>query len=130
MAILKADKQLENKFLARKIKNWFTLKNFETKALFKDDTYLIKAKKSSGLRTFVGADRAIEVLINIQEGKTSVEVRQGSWKKNIVSNAAWLVVTGGMNLAISGWSVVIQKDLENFIREILENETELEEIDL
>jgi len=59
-----------------------------------------------------------------------VEVRQGSWQTNAISNAAWFVVTGGMNLAISGWSIVIQKDLENHIKKVLDDIGGFQEIEL
>jgi hypothetical protein len=80
----------------------------------------VKARKSSTLRSVIGADRAIEVGVRTADGKTRVLVCQGSWKTNVISNAAWLFVTGGINLAISGWSIVIQKDLEGYVREVLE----------
>lgn len=60
----------------------------------------VKARKASAFRAIVGADRAMEIGIRQWIGETQVEVRQGSWKTNIVSNTAWLVVTSGMNLLI------------------------------
>jgi hypothetical protein len=45
-------------------------------------------------------------------------------------NAVWLVANGGMNLLISGWSVVIQKDLETFVRSVLAELAGTHEVDL
>lgn len=122
--------KVDNRELANVIKNWFTQKHFETKTLEQDGSYAVKARKSSGFRAFVGADRAIEVAIRTSGNETHVDVRQGSWKTNAISNVAWLVVTGGMNLAISGWSVVIQKDLENYIRKVLDDMSGAKEVEL
>ncbi len=75
-------------------------------------------RKGSAVRAVLGADRALEVEVRHAGSQTIADVRQGSWKTNIVSNAVWLVATGGMNLAVSGWSVIIQKDLESYIRSL------------
>ena len=130
MAEIVSNKKLNNHEVAKQIKSWFDQRNFESKAIEENGTYAVKARKSSGLRSFLGADRAIEVNIKTIKEETHVEVRQGSWKTNVISNAAWLVVTGGMNLAISGWSLVIQKELENFIRQILGNMSGAKEVNL
>jgi len=130
MATIVLHKKLDNREVAKQIKNWFDKRNFQTKAIEQDGAYAIKARKSSGLRSFVGADRAIEVSICTLNEETHVEVRQGSWKTNVISNAAWLVVTGGMNLAFSGWSIVIQKELENYIRQVLDDMGGAKEVEL
>lgn len=130
MATIVHPGKVENREVAKRIKYWLTEKGFETKAIEQDGLYAVKARKSSGLRTIVGADRAIEVAIRTLGDETQVDVRQGSWKTNAISNVAWLVVTGGMNLAISGWSIVIQKDLENYIRKILNDMSGAKEVEL
>lgn len=122
--------KLDNREIAKQIKKWFDQKGFETKAIEQDESYAVRARKSGGFRAIVGADRAIEVGIHTLGDETQVDVRQGSWKTNAISNAAWLVVTGGMNLAISGWSIVIQKDLENHIRKILNDMSGAKEVEL
>lgn len=122
--------RLDNREIAKQIKNWFDQKGFETKAIEQDGSYTVKARKSSGFRAMVGADRAIEIGIRTSGDETQLDVRQGSWKTNAISNAAWLVVTGGMNLVISGWSIVIQKDLENHIRNILNDMSGAKEVEL
>jgi hypothetical protein len=130
MALIVHSQEIDNREVARQIKNWFDQKSFETKVIQGNNSYAIKARKKSKLRAVVGADRAIEVAIRTTDGETQVEVRQGSWKTNAISNAAWLVVTGGMNLAISGWSIMIQKDLENYIRKVLDDIGGFQEIEL
>lgn len=122
--------KLNNREIAKEIKKWFDQKGFETKAIEQNGSYTVKARKGGGLRAIVGADRAIEVGIRTFEDDTQVDVRQGSWKTNAISNAAWFVVTGGMNLAISGWSLVIQKDLENYIRKLLDDMSGAKEVEL
>jgi hypothetical protein len=130
MALIVHSQEIDNREVARQIKNWFDQKSFETKVIQGNNSYAIKARKKNKLRAVVGADRAIEVAIRTTDGETQVEVRQGSWKTNAISNAAWLVVTGGMNLAISGWSIMIQKDLENYIRKVLDDIGGFQEIEL
>ena len=130
MATITYPKILDTREIAKQVKKWFDQKKFETKAIEQDESYAIKARKKGGLRALVGADRAIEVSVRAVNGETHVEVRQGSWKTNVISNAAWLVVTGGMNLAISGWSVVIQKELENYIRKIMDEMSGSREVEL
>ena len=116
--------------VAREIKDWLEARKFETKALESSGSYIVKARKASAFRAVVGADRALEVAVFHSDGQTHVEVRQGSWKTNIISNAAWLMVTGGMNLLISGWSVVVQKELETHIRSVLSELGGVREVEL
>jgi hypothetical protein len=130
MALLSSRVPLDTREVAKRIKDWLDKKGFETKAEISGDVYTVKARKASGLRAVVGADRALEVVVQVASGETQVDVRQGSWKTNIISNAAWFVATGGANLLISGWSVVIQKDLENFVRGVLSELSGTREIEL
>jgi|WetSurMetagenome_2_1015567.scaffolds.fasta_scaffold07844_5 hypothetical protein len=121
MAEITYPRKLDNKEVAKQIKKWFTEKGFETKVIEESSSCAIKARKSSELRAMIGADRAMEVTIFASGEQTQVDTRQGSWKTNTVSNASWLVAaaTGGINLAISGWSVIVQKELEGHIRAVL-----------
>ncbi len=115
---------------ARRIQWWFNTKGFETKALEHSGAYCIRARKTSTLRAVMAADRALEVALRISNGQTEIDVRQGSWQTNFVSNAVWLVATGGMNLVFTGWSIVLQKELEAHIRGVLQGLTGAREIDL
>ncbi len=130
MSVVTQPGQLDTREIAKKIKGWLDGKGFETKALEAEGAYIVKARKGNILRAAVGADRAIEIDVRHLNGETQVSVRQGSWKTNIISNAAWLLVTGGANLLISGWSLVIQRDLEAFIRETLNQLSGVREVEL
>jgi hypothetical protein len=130
MALITCPLLVDTREVAKRLKEWLEAKGFETKALESSGSYIVKARKASAFRVIVGADRALEVGVRQWNGETQVEVRQGSWKTNIVSNAAWLVVTSGMNLLISGWSVVIQKDLEAFSRSVLAELSGSHQVDL
>jgi hypothetical protein len=116
--------------VAKAIQDWLDCRRFETKALQAGASYFVKARKASVLRAVVGADRALEIEVGQADGKTIVDVRQGSWTTNVVSNLGWLLVTGGMNLAFSGWSVIIQKELESHIRSVLAELGGVHEVDL
>jgi hypothetical protein len=130
MALIASPALVDTREVARRIKAWLINNGFETKAYESGDSFIVKARKASTLRAIVGADRALEVGVRHWNGETQVDVRQGSWKTNAVSNAAWLVVTGGANLLISGWSLVVQKELETFVRSVLEDLTNTREIDI
>ncbi len=119
MATITGGSAADIKQVAAQIADWFHDKRFQVEALSDGSNYLVKARKASGVRAAVGADRALVVEVSRSGGELTVDVRQGSWKTNAVSNAAWLVATGGMNLAISGWSVVVQKELEGYVRSLL-----------
>jgi hypothetical protein len=119
MALMTCPARVDTREVGTRLKEWVEAKRFEMKALESSGSYIVKARKASTFRSIVGADHALEIGVRQGNGETQVEVRQGSWKPNIVSHAAWLVVTGGMNLLISGWSVVIQQDLEAFSRSVL-----------
>ena len=116
--------------VASAIKNWLDFRHFETKALEAGGCYFVKARKASAVRAIFGADRALEIQVGNADGKTIVDVRQGSWATNAVSNLGWLLVCGGMNLAFSGWSVVVQKELESYIRSVLAELSGAHEVDL
>jgi hypothetical protein len=130
MAVISQPGQADNREVAKRIKGWLDGKGFETKALEASGSYVIKARKASTVRAVFGADRALEVEVRHADNQTQVDVRQGSWKTNAISNVAWLVATGGMNLAFTGWSLVIQKELETFIRGTLGELAGLREVDL
>lgn len=119
MAVITREGLVNTQDVANAVKDWLDSKGFDTRVLGEGGEFTVKARKASAVRAVVGADRALEVGVRHFAGRTEVDVRQGSWKTNIVSNAAWLAATGGMNLAISGWSLVIQKELESHIRAIL-----------
>jgi hypothetical protein len=131
MALLSYPSILDAKEVARRIKKWLDRREFETRAFqTAKGAYILKARKASKVRTALGADRALEVEIRASNNETVVNVRQGSWKTNVISNVAWAAFTGGMNLAITGWSIVIQKELESYIRSIFNELSGTKEVDL
>ena len=130
MAIITCSLLVDTREVAKRLKAWLDGKDFETRAFQSSTGYTLKARKSSGLRSAVGADRALEIGIRHQGEETQVEVRQGSWKTNAVSNAAWMIATGGANIAVSGWSLMIQKELEQFVRTVFDDLTGSREVDL
>jgi hypothetical protein len=130
MTVITGPKAIDNRELAKRVKAWFDERGFETKVFQNGEAFVLKARKASVFRAIVGADRAIEVELAHRNGETQVEIRQGSWKTNVISNAAWLVATGGMNLVVSGWSVVVQKDLERYVRITLSEFVGMQEVDL
>jgi hypothetical protein len=120
VATISYPKKLDGQELAGRIKGWLDLRGFETELFGSDGAYLVKGRKSSVIRAVLAADRALDVRIGNGGATTEVVVGQGSWTTNVVSNTIWFAVTGGANLAISGWSIVIQKQLEAFIRQTME----------
>ncbi len=130
MSTITAPTSLDNPEVATKINQWFVKKAFETRAFEQNGNYFLKARKHGVIRSVVGADRAIEVGIRTINETTEVCVNQGSWKTNIISNVAWFFVTSGANILISGWSVVLQKELESYIRSILGGASEAREVNL
>jgi len=130
MALLTYPMALDAREIAKRTKRWLDAKEFETKVFETGGSYVIKARKASTFRAIVGADRALEIGIRSVNGETQVDVRQGSWKTNAISNVAWVVVTGGMNLAISGWSIVIQKELEGYLRKTFDELAGTREVNL
>ena len=94
-------------------------RGFETREYHAEYGLLLRSGKSSALRTFLAADRALVIRISNETAVTEVQVRQGSWTKNLAANAGWIAATGGGMLAVSGWSFVIQLELEAYVRKIL-----------
>lgn len=120
MATLTASKPLDLNEMARQIQDWFEQRHFENKLLEDNGAYIVKARKSSKWRAVLGADRALNVILGHENGGTKVMVKQGDWTTNIVSNTIWLVATGGTNILISGWSFVLQKQLQSYIQSLLD----------
>jgi hypothetical protein len=122
MTVIVANTRRDIGDVAQQIKSWLNERGFETQVLNAEYGLLLKAGKSSALRTFFAADRALVIRISNETAVTEVHVRQGSWTKNLASNAGWALATGGTNLAISGWSFVIQFQFESYVRKILKAE--------
>jgi hypothetical protein len=120
MATMNYPRSLDVQELIKRIQGWSEMREFETKVVGDGQHWAVKARKSSWFRAAMAADRAINVNIRTDGEKTEVVVGQGDWTTNLASNAVWLAVTGGAWLAISGWSFVVQWQLEGFIRQQME----------
>jgi hypothetical protein len=99
--------------LGERLRLWFVERKWEVKADRGPSSYAIQARKAGKIRISFAACRALLVICQQKEGKTTVSVKQGSWTENIWSNALWLVTTGGMNLAFSFWSFQVQRQFQN-----------------
>jgi hypothetical protein len=121
MATMSYPKSLDVEELVKRIKGWFDLREFETKVVGEGAHWAVKARKAGWFRAAMAADRAINVNVRTDGERTEVVVGQGDWTTNLVSNAVWFAVTGGAWLAISGWSFVVQWQLESYIRQQMED---------
>lgn len=127
MTVVTAKKAVDIEDVARQINDWFLERNFETRTEKAEYGLLIKARKSSVLRSIAAADRALVARISNDSGSTEVVIRQGSWVANLTSNTAWnaalIALTGGGALvvtgSVSGWSFMVQHKLVVYIRKIL-----------
>jgi hypothetical protein len=119
MTVIAANTRLDIGDVAKQIMGWLSERGFKTQEYHAEYGLLLKSGKSSALRTVFAADRALVIRISNETAVTEVHVRQGSWTKNLVSNAGWIAATGGGILAISAWSLVIQLQLEAYVRRIL-----------
>lgn len=110
---------MDEAYIAQQVREWLAHHHFQVETFPAEYGILVRARKASALRTAVGADRALVIRISNDAGVMEVVIRQGSWTKNLVSNAAWLALTGGTNLLISAWSFEVQRNLARFLRRIL-----------
>ncbi len=114
--------------IAGQIKDWLVERKFDTRTDKAEYGLLLKARKSSALRSIAAADRALVIRVSNDSGATEVTIRQGSWVANLTSNAAWnaalIALTGGGALAVtatvSGWSFVVQHRLVVYVRKVLQ----------
>ncbi len=120
MSTITTEKQLNLKNIADGVTQWLEFKSWQTKVEKVEGNYYVRARKSSWWRAAIGADRALVIHIYSNEEGTSVAVGQGDWTTNIWSNVFWFVATGGTNIAISGWSFVLQKQLQQYVKEMLD----------
>jgi hypothetical protein len=106
--------------LGERLRLWFVQRKWEVEATRGPSSYAIQARKAGIIRISFGACRALIVVCQQEPGKTKVSVRQGSWTENIWSNAAWFVTTGGMNLAFTLWSFQVQRQFQNYVKQVLD----------
>jgi hypothetical protein len=116
---IQRDGSLNLDVLGEKLRLWFTEKKWTVKTEKGPTSYVIQATKDSTLRMIFAACRALVVICRQEAGKTIVSVRQGNWTENILSNMAWFLETGGMNLAFTLWSLEVQREFQNYVKKIL-----------
>ena len=114
---------LDTKAIADGVKRWFNERDWDVKTDATENNHYIRAHKSNWWRAVVGADRALVVHVYSNKDGTFVDVGQGDWTTNIVSNVIWAFATGGTNIAISGWSFISQKQLQSYIQELFDLQT-------
>ena len=136
MTAVAAKQAMDITDVAGQINDWLVERGFETRTEDAEYGLLVRARKSSVGRKVLFADRALVIRVSNDSGVTEIVVRQGSWKANLASNAAWnvalIALTGGGLLAVtatvSGWSFVIQHQLVTYARKIL-NASETSEVE-
>lgn len=107
--------------LGERLRLWFVERKWEVKSARGPSSYAIQARKAGTIRVSFAACRALIVICQLENDKTRVSVKQGSWTENIWSNAIWFVATGGMNLAFSLWSFQIQRQFQSYVKEALDD---------
>lgn len=115
MTKISKPQNLNTRAIASHIVGWFEHQHFELKISHENNNFYISARKTNAIRVALSANHAIIVGIQCEGNGTTIEVKQGSWETKIISNAVWLALTVGTNLLIAGWSLILQKDLENYI---------------
>jgi hypothetical protein len=117
---IEKDAPIDLEVLGEKLRLWFIERSWEVKVDKDPSTFVIQATKAGKVRIFFAACRALVVICQQEQGKTKLSVRQGRWTANIWSNLAWLVETGGTNLAFTLWSFEVQREFQNFARRVLD----------
>lgn len=118
--IIEKRKAIDLDKLGEKIKLWFIENKWELKCDKGPSSYAIMAKKAGKIRVAFAACRALIVVCCCEDGVTKVKVKQGSWTENLWSNAAWFAATGGMNLLFTFWSFEVQREFQNYVKEVLD----------
>jgi hypothetical protein len=116
MAEFKANRIIDLETIGSKVRKWFLEKKWTVKVHKESNMYGIEAEKKDKIRITFGACRALTFICWHESGYTRIKIKQGSWAENIASNFAWIVATGGANLAITAWSFVVQKQFEEFVK--------------
>lgn len=107
--------------LGEKLKLWFVERDWDVQSEPGVNTYTIKARKVDTLREIFGACRALVVTCYYEGNTTKVKIGQGSWTENILSNAGWLIATGGANLAFTFWSFEVEREFTSYAHDVLDN---------
>lgn len=117
--LIEENRLINLELLSERLKLWFINRNWEIKTDKNKNTYAIMARKNNAMRKFFSACRALVVICGHENGKTMIKVKQGSWAENIWSNVGWFIVTGGTNIIFSLWSFEVQREFQNYVRDVL-----------
>ena len=102
--------------LATQAKCWFQENGYDTQ--FADSSpqgpWVLQARKTSGVRTFLGTNQAFTVKIDGSPQEYSVEVTVGKWVENLTGAGISGLFTGGLTWVTAGiaaaWTVKLESD--------------------
>ncbi|MBI2568193.1 MAG: hypothetical protein HYV63_14290 [Candidatus Schekmanbacteria bacterium] len=107
--------------MGKRVEAWLKSQFFETEVASEADRVLIQARKSGFPRSFVAANRALNVLIEGSEGDVSVQVTTGHWLENLATVGIVAYLTGPIGLAattiLAGLTLLGERELWDYIRE-------------
>ena len=125
--VLSNDRDLEKVY--QSIMLWFKGKQYEVEGVAQDGIYLVQAKKTGTLRTFLGSNLAFKVRIYIpseqvfQLQEFIVETTRGKWVQNIAGAGFAGIFTGGATIltgvATAGWGLLLENELVAYLEQDL-----------
>ena len=121
------DRDLEKVY--QSVMLWFKGKQYEVEGVAKDGIYLVQARKTGTLRTFLGSNLAFKVRIYIpseqvfQLQEFIVETTRGKWVQNIAGAGFAGIFTGGVTIltgvATAGWGLLLENELVAYLEQDL-----------
>lgn len=101
--------------LATSAKFWFQENGYDTQLADSgpQGPWLIQARKTSGMRTFLGTNQAFTIKIEGNPQEYSVEVSIGKWVDNLAGAGMSGLFTGGLTWVTAGLGAAWGKKLEN-----------------
>ncbi|MGI0480187.1 SHOCT domain-containing protein [Geminocystis sp. CENA526] len=104
---------------------WFKEKQYEVEGIQKQDIYLIQARKTGALRTFLGTNLAFKIQIYTSQEQFSnqkeliIQTSRGRWMQNIAGAGFAGIFTGGLTIwtgiANAGWGLVLENELISYV---------------
>lgn len=130
MAVKNYNKSFDLKKLSDLVKSWFQVRGYEVQANSSEERFVIQARKSSFMRSALGASRAFTVIISATSNSTTIDMQSGEWVQNLAAVGVGTLLTGGISLVGSGiaasWTKKIEFDLQQYLeKEILHLEQNL-----
>jgi len=101
--------------LATSAKFWFQENGYDTQIADNGSQgpWLIQARKTSGMRTFLGTNQAFTIKIDGTPQEYNVEVTIGKWVDNLAGAGMSGLFTGGITWLTAGLGAAWAKKLEN-----------------